>query len=292
MSRKLGRIRPAESSVLTPIELTRVPQAIASENIDIGYTESVQDIQIPRASNLLDCCIRAHVIATKFNVEGKQRLTAGERLTFAIGDLVHSWVQNTSDVLGDNRYGWWKCEACGARSGFGGPRRRKCKNCGAKSETVKYEEVHIKTGPPFPCSGHPDMFIMKQGRLRLLEIKTMNGEDFKKLLMPLATHQWQIQFYMMACKQDPQIGKFIDPTVGYVLYIPKAHIRDSPYKMFVVERDKAILDAIKLKLSVYNDCVNDGFLPPLMADCERSEFTSWTARGCACMEICKQEAQK
>ena len=150
----------------------------------------------------------------------------------------------------------------------------------------------MKAPTPYQASGHTDLFIEKKKRLRVVEAKTIASESFKKLVAPLVEHSWQIQFYMWSAGKDKKLKGFrkkIDDRVGYVFYVSKGAIyRDLPIKMFVVERDDYLIDKIKAKLGLYVQSVKNNVLPPVEKKCLKSEFTSFEATSCPCMEICKE----
>ena len=247
---------------------------VASEHLNTGKSESDQIIKAPRASSIYSACIRMHCIATKLGVPIRQRLDVGTKITFGIGRAVHEWVQNTDEVFGDNKYGWWKCRSCGDIMPFSNTTPESCGECGAKKAAFKYEEHHVKTKAPYICSGHPDMFIKtnSSNKLRVVEVKTIASSGFKGLVMPLVEHNWQLQYYMWSCSTDKSLlyhTDGIDDMVGYVLYISKGAMWNTlPLKMYPVKKDESIIQHIKNKLLLYNDYINGGELPRAKAKCE------------------------
>lgn len=285
-------IKHTEDFGLSRVEALGNPESVAMEHINIGFFNSTKKVGPPRASSLQYTCIRKHVLGVRHEVEYMERLPIGDRITFDIGDAIHYRVQNTPNYFGDNRYGWWKCSACGNIRGFGRPPAWNCKSCGARPEATIYEEHSMVAPESYVCSGHTDLFIKVNGKLRVVEAKTIAADAFNKLVAPLVAHVWQVQSYMWFAKWDAFLKDRIFPNTGYVLYVSKGALYRGriPMKMFVVKRSTQILDKIKEKLAVYTSCMNNGHLPPLDIRCERSEFTDYLSTDCPCLDLCKRNA--
>jgi len=263
---------------LSQIELSGNPTTIAAELVEIGNRQPRPvPIGAPRASSLFQACMRLRILGTVYKKKMTELDSIHARVTFGIGNSLHYWVQNTDLFLGDRRRGWWKCVACGRTRYFGAPPKKGCEFCKASPAATIYEEHGIDLKKPYPVTGHPDMFYAKKPDLvRVLEIKTLNGDDWQKLKSPLVEHEWQLQTYMWACSIDPDMPAEIDPLVGYILYFSKMNFRNSlPVKAFVVVKNDSLLKRIFAKLGVYRAGVVDGelgSLPPILDECVRSKF--------------------
>lgn len=278
---------------LSDVEKSGDPSALAAEFVQFGTEREDQLVSYPRASCLYDDCMRMRVLGKVHHAVYRQWSSFRDRITFGIGNALHYWVQNTPDVLGSRRIGWWKCLACGNIVFFGPPPTRRCPQCGALKGALEYHEHSLKIEKPLFLTGHPDMFVkVKPTVYRVVEIKSITGEQFPTLAAPLIQHQWQIQSYMWACSLDGSgLPIVIDPSVGYLLYISKKDsAKKLPVKVFPVERDEAMLIRIKHKLQTFKN----GYLhypknlPPLLSICERTDFDCWRAKTCPVLKWCKK----
>lgn len=139
-------------------------------------------------------------------------------------------------------------------------------------------------------TGHPDMFFeMKPGLFRVVEIKSITGEVFPKLVDALAEHAHQCRTYMWGLQMDKRIPVKIDPMVGYVLYISKKHTtKDIPMKMYPVWYEKAAAHRIEQKLLSYKNGIENfpEMLPPPIEECKRADFNNYRAKTCPARKEC------
>ena len=285
------KIRAAKTNepILTAIEQGEDPAQIAAENILLATDRLEYPYEGMRASSLLDSCAREEVIGLQFLMEKVQWLNHQTRLIYGIGNAIHTWIQEQPAVFGENRIGWWRCTACNKVSIFGTQRTEECPECKALPGAFRYEEHHVVTKDPYPCSGHPDLFIRKATMLRVVEIKTISSDLYDKLRSPYASHVWQIQYYMWACSEDQTIPMQIDGEVGYILYVSKGYIsKQLPFKMFVILRDEYVLRQIKDKLRVFYDAQVTRILPPPQPACVRGDFKRQPAQYCPVKDICQR----
>ena len=288
------RVEPEVPSV----DLSGSPETIASEHIVLAGPGDVQRIGAPRASSLYKSCVRKHVIGTHLGLQSTKRLTINHRLTFGLGEAVHRWVQNDPTVFGDRRRGWWKCRACNRVLYFGAPPKREgCRHCHALPGALEYHEYELglKADGITVVTGHPDMFIMRAQMLRVVEVKTIEGEAFKALKAPLIDHLWQTQLYMWGCNLDTRFPATLDQTVGFVLYISKKWTSGSlPFKMFPVHENSNLLDRIKQKLAEYVRGVKDypNEVPVVQSSCISTRWTCYDARTCPALTECRRLARE
>lgn len=273
---------------LTKAEELNDSGLLAAENLSIFPHVEDELITPPRASGLHDACMRKLVLGVKYERRKKDYLGAAEIVTFAIGNSLHSWAQNTSDVFGDKRRGRWRCSGCGHIVPFGPPPTYKCPKCGARPEAFIYHEWGFAIKNPFIVSGHPDMFIEKPGSVfRIVEIKSM-GEQYEKLKAPLVQHEWQVLTYMLCSMYDRGLPVKIDHRLGYVLYISKKHAPKGklPFKMYAVKNNPIVVKSIKEKLFMYQSAVQGGPLPPVKQKCSDSKWSSYEAKFCPVKDLC------
>jgi hypothetical protein len=275
-------------SDLSMLEVSGRPEDVAMKILGLHTNVGESKIGAPRASSLYGACMRLHALAAKRTINQKTFLDVGTMLTFGIGKAVHRWIQNSGDILGDNRWGRWICLACGEISGFRSAKKARCPKCDAGPGAFEYYEYDLKTGRPYVCSGHPDMFIRVGEKLRVVEIKTIAATGFKITAYPGIEHQWQLQFYAWASGKDPILKKLVDPTVGYVLYVSKGALFSGiPFKMFAVNRDEKIIEQIMDKLGSYDDAITGGTLPQTLENCKLG-FEVAAKNNCPAAKYCME----
>jgi len=145
---------------------------------------------------------------------------------------------------------------------------------------------------PYTVSGHPDMFVAPKSNkdvIRVMEFKTINGEKFETLKAPMISHIWQLQTYVwMLNENDALLPASVDPDYGYIVYISKKEkYGELPIKTFVVKKDRTIISKVKKKLSTYMDGVAGKGMPPVLSNCQRSNFTDYIAKSCPVADVCK-----
>lgn len=183
------------------------------------------------------------------------------RITFDHGRDIESRVRN--DWLRDVAVGMWKCGTCGNKHPtFGKVPKVGC-SCGyPKWEYDEYRFEASKSG----VSGGVDLFLdVGEPKLRLVEIKTMDKDEFKKLLAPLAEHKFRTSLYLrLAAESEDDISDRVNLNVANILYVTKSFgfkdeslksdgISDapfSPFKEFTVTRDDSLSETHLAKAEV------------------------------------------
>ena len=277
---------------LTEADKSNDPAVVASANIELAAEKETGAIGAPRASSLYGACMRLHVLGTLHNRTQTQWSSFRGKLTYGIGNALHYWMQNSPDLFGARRRGWWRCRACGHIRYFGAPPRTKCEFCGARKEATVYQEHFMVLRDPFEVTGHQDLFLEKhKGVFRVVEAKTMAGHLFEKLKAPIAQDEWQLQTYMWGSQFDKKLPVEIDHDVGYLCYISKQEFaKILPVKMFVVERNQYTVNMIKGKLKEYQDGIKHfpEQLPAPASACKKSNFESYAAKKCPVADLCKE----
>lgn len=261
--------------------------SLAAEFVTLGSSKFVDSIGPPRASSLHDDCMRKRVLGVKLERMSTEWVGVKDRIVYGIGNALHTWIQNTPDILGDLRWGWWKCTGCWTVQ-FGMSPKRGCKKCGAFADAYVYREHEIKATPAWPVTGHPDMFVMRSKMLRILEAKSIAGDEFEKLVAPYARHEWQIMTYMWKCSEDKDLPVPVDGEIGYVLYITKKVGKTFPMKMFTVQKNTEILKQIKQKVTSYKKGIEyfPDKMPAVAFDCKNTDFNGAKAKFCPVLQDC------
>ena len=270
-------------------EKSNDPSLLAVERLNIAPQTETQFISPPRASGLHNACMRQLVLGVQNKIRKKDFLSNGDLVTYGIGRAMHTWVQNSNDVLGKRRRGYWRCLACGAIRQFGAPPTTKCPKCGANPEASLYHEFFGKITKPFYIQGHPDMFLeVAPGIIRVVEIKSMAGAQFDTLRSPLAQHEWQVLSYLLVLQYDRKLPVKVDSKLGYVLYISKKQAGKGklPYKMFAVKRNPATMAVVKGKLLEYKTGIEGGPLPKVKNSCFKSNFSNYESKFCPVRKLC------
>lgn len=275
---------------LTPTEELGDPQAVALELLNTSSVKEEIPIVAPRASGLQEACIRKYVLGTKFNLIETRWTNFSSSVTFGLGSAFHYWAQNTGMLFGDTRRGFWECSSCGEfdASKFGPEPKESC-SCGVSKYLYREFGVHIKK--PVEFTMHCDMFIETNGVYRIVEIKTINGDAFDRLIAPLAPHEYQVTTYVIGASvfKNRLFPKF-DPQVAYVLYVSKQHkYKELPVKMFPVKITTSKVMEIMGKLNAYAEGVRyyPNRLPECNSKCRPPDFNTQVANTCPALSICK-----
>jgi hypothetical protein len=185
-------------------------------------------------------------------------LSTSLAMTFAIGieieDLVVDWFAEMDKAIGN-----WKCLTCGAYAIFC-KRPERCRTC--KSKVFKHEQLRFVSQVSGVSCG-VDMVVNLGGlKHTLVEIKTIDKEEFKKLVAPLAEHKFRTSLYPRIVEESDHAFKDrIDTTEAFVFYVSKGGfgckdvdvltwktkglLQDaefSPFKEFLIKRNDALTD--------------------------------------------------
>ena len=273
------------------------PEVFSLHNMGDGLIsrEEGRVLTLPSASSLYDACMRMHVIATKSPnpVHKKRYPSVRSGIIFGVGDAVHYWIQNTPTVFGNSRVGWWECSACTRVLYFGKPPMKNCPHCDASTEAMRYKEHHMIVKPPYPMSGHPDLFLeLTNGWIVIIEIKTISSALFKALKGPDAVHEFQLLSYMFGMTKDETLPKIPKMTnkFGFVLYVSKEDTGKGnfPMRMYKVNFNSTRADRVKKRLSEYNSGI-EGYptaIPAPKKECLASRWGSYQAKTCPTKDAC------
>jgi len=266
------------------------PEAKASELVSVHGKKETRKISFPRASSLYNACMRQHVLCTVTAAEVTSELFLASKIVYGFGNAIHFWLQNSPDMLGDNRIGWWRCASCGKVLYFGKPPKSGCSYCGGSRNAILYKEHFMRINGRFKVTGHPDMFFQTQGqRVRVMEFKTMEGGAFEGLKAPLVEHVWQVGTYVRFLKEDSRMPVKVDDRYGAILYITKRFKSGQfPAKLFAVELTDALSARIEGKLGEFAKGLERApdWLPDPHAECRTHGFRNYRAKSCPCRQEC------
>lgn len=177
------------------------------------------------------------------------------RMTFAHGSDMERRLRN--EWLRDKMVGYWECQACGhTHTSFGLAPTIKCPKCGCK-HLWEYREVKFHS-PTSGVSGRIDGLVdVGHDKLRILEIKSIDKDEFKKLAAPLAEHKFRTALYLrLADESHLDESNRVNTQTAHILYVSKsfgfkddslkaAGINDAPFspiKEFIVTRDDSLVE--------------------------------------------------
>jgi len=185
-------------------------------------------------------------------------VSTSEAVTYHLGRVLQNsviqWLADVDRVVTD-----WTCSACSQLHPF---QRRpvRCERCRrdhfvATEARFVWEAAGITAGI--------DLFFRGDvPKLRPVEVKTIDKDQFKKLAAPLAEHRLRTILYLQVLREsgDPRVGG-VDTSRATVLYVSKGGYgcaqdwmrregvreRYSPFKEYVVTRDDEVVRAYLTK---------------------------------------------
>jgi hypothetical protein len=240
-------------------------------------------------SGLLSFCPRRHVLMTMDEVQAHQTPSSFDRLLWAIGRAVerHVRTQTIAALNFAGVYGAWAC-VCGRHgyAGFHDPESR-CGVCGGLA--TEYREMSL-VDDQAKVMGHPDCVILIGDKFHVVEIKSMNKEQFAELDNPIPAHVFQARSYQKILKQDFKKGLLpydVEDEV-IIIYASKAYnFRGKPYKEFHVKPQTAFTTSIMLAWKLAKtaaDALKAKKLPPRWSAC--ASMDTLTARNCVACTNC------
>ena len=193
-----------------------------------------------------------------------QWLSTSEKVTFKMGhDLQDSVVNWFADM--DLAVGNWSCLSCDTVHKLM-KRPYKCTKCQAKG--FKPIEVRFKsTYSDISCG--IDMLVMLGGtKLIPVEIKTMDKDQFKALVAPLAEHRIRTSLYLKCIAESShEFSEQVDTDNAKIFYVSKGgygcadpdlfkwglNEKFSPFKEFDIKRDDSILKDLEVPALVLKE---------------------------------------
>lgn len=174
-------------------------------------------------------------------------INAAQRVAFDQGTSLHDlcrnkWLRN--DVIG-----CWKCRHCKEVRHFSKLPALKAEDTSHHHEWAYHEEVFVD--PETHIEGSIDFMVdLGNGKLTIVEAKSIDKDQFAVLAGPIAKHRIRTQMYLMLIERaaPEKIRDQIDLTHGRILYISKGYGKKHselgkviPLKEFSVTRnDEAV----------------------------------------------------
>ncbi|WYC17954.1 rubredoxin-type fold protein [Vibrio phage vB_VneS_J26] len=197
----------------------------------------------------IEFCPRERALLIATEAEQKTRYISTETRTyFDIGEAYHDLVREKWGV--GVSYGNWACLGCKhivQRSS----KPDACPKCGNKN--LKYEELRVKSADTsISCGIDWQVFNHKLDEAIAVEIKSINADEFKKLVAPHAEHRIRTRLYLhsIANAEKPEETDHIRTDLAMIIYVSKGAPdegeylggsgfteKKSPFKNFIIKRD-------------------------------------------------------
>jgi hypothetical protein len=227
---------------------------------NMAVTEPGRDLRTLHASDMTKeiFCPRNRMLALISGTKPKsERLGAATVATYAFGraveTLVVQWFADAGMAVGD-----WQCLACKSMLHMQTKPEKKCHRCGFEAGHKYIERRFVSAISGVSCG--VDLLINTVGpKLRVVEIKSMLKEDFKKLAGPLAEHKLRTNLYMRLVHESADEDRHnIDTETAYVIYVCKGGYESNAevmtwsfgdwgytsFKDFEIARDDSQTDAL------------------------------------------------
>lgn len=227
-----------------------------------GY-EKARSIKIIHASEVTKdedeaFCPRQYALMDLTKKKGKDRfISTALRITFDVG-------RNTQKMfnekwLKDKMVGDWQCSSCKSERSMCKKPKGHCGKSGIYCNW-EYEEPRVTSTVTGVSCGLDALLDLDQDKLVLTEVKSMKGEDFKKLEAPLAEHRLRTQLYLDSVA-DSDLKDKVNSNWAIILYVSKAYgnkvapsilggVHDdhfSPFKEFIIKADPEAIKMYKRK---------------------------------------------
>lgn len=164
-------------------------------------------------------CPRLYALADILKAQPKDEwLTTSSVVTFAIGRNVErnvvDWFADMKRIVGN-----WVCVSCGAVHEFQ-LRPLKCGTCGAK--VFDHRETRFESEHSGASCGVDMLIKTSDPKLRLVELKSIDKDEFKLLKAPLAEHKWRTELYLrIVAESGHPKASLLDTSEAKILYVSK-----------------------------------------------------------------------
>lgn len=267
------------------------PTLISSILSNLQVKREPRDVTELHASDLTkeDFCVREVALAKLTGVKKKAAtIDAALAVTFDLGHVVSDLVREK--WLGSYSWGNWVCQRCGKVETLQSkpPEKHEHVNC-----THLWKYVEVMFSHPLGWTGSIDVFARLDHKLTVVEIKTMNPDDFEALVAPLAEHRLRTALYLrLIADADHPYKDLIHLDRARVLYVSRAFGKKNPdydnkilpFKEYELERDDAATDPFLADAARVKLFLEKGVVPPRIKACEYS--FSPRAKSCGCMAPC------
>ena len=175
-------------------------------------------------------------------------------------------------------------------------RPERCVKCKCRSLTPN--EIRFKSAISGASCG-VDMLVRigNATKLRPVEIKTIDKDQFKALKMPMSEHRQRTTLYNRIIAEDTgKVSKMVDPSVATILYVSKGGYgcaqdwlaqaptfdKFSPFKEYDIPRNDAEVEDLSKMAAEFTEFLNSGKMPCGIC----STAFSKTAQNCTMKNAC------
>ena len=236
-------------------------------------------------SSLIGACPRAQIIARDTGMEIRNQVNGSMRIMWKIGRAVETHIRDSyiNAVNYEGVYGKWRCDCHRTQyTGLFDPHADRCHKCGYQPRY--YEELTV-FDHDVNVGGNPDMALLIAAKYLIVEIKSMNKDDFDALERPVPDHVLQAGGYRRIYER---MGLPVHDEVVVIYARKDYNPRVRPYKEMRVNiaRDTSVQASLDLMWQ-HARAIKEGSLqnlPPRICD----EPTHTRARNCSCLVDCFQ----
>jgi hypothetical protein len=193
-----------------------------------------------------------------------QYLNQSLKVAFTIGEAYHDMIRNV--WLRDIAIGNWKCPHCDAKIEFSKKPKIKCPECGSKK--WEYDEVRFNS-TELDVSGAIDLMVdLQLQKTVIVEIKSMDKDQFGELIAPLAEHRIRTSLYLKIIESSDVLHKDkIDLTHARIIYVSKGYGKKgtdgkfTPFKEYVIPRNDGSIQPYLDKAIMMKKFTDEGVVP-------------------------------
>lgn len=288
--RRRSRPRPRRERVSAAVEAPSIIRPnliteIVSAQDRIPEPGRVPDGHI-HLTSLIDACARQLVILRETETIPTSPVTGAHRVMWKMGRAAEQHVRDSyiQAVNYEGVYGGWECMCKRTKyTGFFDHRASKCKHCGY--QPTKYFEMSM-IDPETKIVGNPDLVIFVDGKFLIIELKSMNKDDFDALEQPVPNHCIQGGGY----RRLYDLNDLPVHDHGVIIYVKKDFVwRGSPYKEKHVDlTSRAVTGSLDIMWDMASQITNGTLdnLPPKVSAC--TSLTCTRAKNCPALMDCFQ----
>lgn len=236
-------------------------------------------------TDLLRFCARRQVLCVRDKIQQLKVPRCADRVLWEMGKAAerHVRTQIIKAMNYRNIVGNWGCFCGGLEYGGFFVADRVCARC--NSPAIIYHEFTLADDDA-RIIGHPDLMFYYDNAMLVVEIKSMNKDDFKALSEPSPNHIFQGGSYRRLLLQRQTVPVHREIAV---LYVCKDYIfKGVPYKEYYPEPTKGqwpnVLDIAWKHAYDVKHALAEGIIPPRIEACPSSEST--TAKNCVACTNC------
>jgi hypothetical protein len=202
----------------------------------------------------VEFCPREYALVDMLDLKRPDEfISTAMQITFDIGENTQYRINNV--YLRDIMVGDWKCANCGEVRKFCRVPKDGCSNnfCNTHWE---YQEVRAESEVSGISCGLDALIHVGAPKLHLIEIKSIDKDQYKALEAPLAEHRERTNLYLRCIAESP-LRDYINTDVATVLYCSKAFgnkfeghtmangMKDAPFTPFKEYQIKAKPDSVQ-----------------------------------------------